>query len=388
MRLATLAAIYGLGAGMVAALVLWMMGLVSRVVWAGPESWWYVFLIIMTGGGLIASLRRVYDGEPLAEQLADIRDPAPDARHNAMVMAIMAIVAVGFGGAVGPEAGILAVVTELSALVSIRLARSNQETRLLAEASAAGALGGLYGSPPAGAVVVEEHPEAPRWQLYLAALTGLFGFLMTASLFLPEHALRLKLPDYVASGNGSDMILSLLPALFGAGAALFFALILPFLQLFLRKCGGVVVQTMIGTTLFACLAAALPILRFSGHHEFGALLEWGQGAGMMPLLGLSLLKAMALAICLAAGWRGGAAFPLMFVGAAAGDAALMLIPVTPPTAALVAGMTAALTVGMGKPVAAIFIALLILGTPAVGPLCIGAAIGWAVSRLVPLPELH
>lgn len=235
MRLGVLAALYGLIAGAVGAMVLWLMGLVSKLVWSGPESGWYIFLMVMTGGALIALLRHIDNGEGLAEQIADLRSPGQNARRNAAMMAVMAIVAVGFGGAIGPEAGILAVVEELSILIGARLARNNAEARLLAEAGAAGALGGLYGSPPAGAMVVQEHPEAPRWQLYLAALTGLLGFLYTASLFLPEHAMHLALPPYIAPGDGQDMLWSVLPALLGAAGGLAFILLLPAMQAFLES---------------------------------------------------------------------------------------------------------------------------------------------------------
>lgn len=388
MRLGALAALYGLVAGVVAALVLWLMGVVSRLVWAGPDKGWYIFLMVMTGGALIALLRHFRDGEGLADQIADLGDPGRDARQEAAIMAAMAIVAVGFGGAIGPEAGILAVVSELSALIGARLALNNADERLLAEAGAAGALGGLYGSPPAGAMVVQEHPEAPRWQLYLAALTGLFGFLSAASLFLPDHALRISLPAYDQVLDGREILWSVLPALLGAAGGLAFIVLLPALQAFLSRFGGVVAQTMLGTLIFALLAATWPILRFSGHHELEAMLDWAAGAGMAALLGLAFLKALALAICLASGWRGGAAFPLLFIGAAAGASALWIAPDLPVTPMLIAGMTAALTVGMGKPLAAMLIAALIIGLPAVGPLCVGAAVGWAAAQLVKTPQLH
>lgn len=109
---------------------------------------------------------------------------------------------------------------------------------------------------------------------------------------------------------------------------------------------------------------------------------------MAGLMILAMLKALALALCLGSGWRGGAAFPLLFIGAAAGAAALWLVPETPPTIALVAGMAAALTAGMGKPLAAMLIALLIMGAPAVGPLCIGLAFGWAATRVSAPSKIH
>lgn len=389
MILALLAALYGLIAGVLAAAVLWLMDQVSHLVWSGPDTAAYIFATIMVGGVLIALLRCIHDGQDLAGQLAEFRAPDVRARREAALMASMAIVAVGFGGAIGPEAGILAVAEELSLLVSIRIARTNAaRAALIRESIAAGALGGLYASPPAGAMAAQNPGEAPKWQLYLAALTGLFGFVFTLKQFLPERALRISLPGYPDPGDGLDMILAILPAVLGAVIGLLFLTMLPVLKTLLGKCGGLAVQTLIGTLLFAGLAAALPILRFSGHHEFPELLSFGAQSGALALFGLAALKVLALAICLAAGWRGGAAFPLLFAGAAAGGSAVWILPAIPETAAIIAGMTAALTAGLGKPIAAMLIAFLIVGNPAAGPLLIGAAIGWAASRLVPHSNMH
>ncbi|SIS91720.1 Voltage gated chloride channel [Paracoccus saliphilus] len=140
--------------------------------------------------------------------------------------------------------------------------------------------------------------------------------------------------------------------------------------------------------MFSLLATAFPILRFSGHHELQEMLHWGQEAGLIALLALAALKVLALSLCLASGWRGGAAFPLIFAGAAAGAAAVWLLPQSPVTVAVVAGIGAALTVGMGKPLAAMLIALLLIGPVAIEPLCTGLLIGWLVSRQLPKAELH
>lgn len=78
--------------------------------------------------------------------------------------------AVGFGGTVGPEAGILAVVAELSVLVTAMLARLNQPGDLVGEIGAVDALGGLYSSPPGAALLLNEKPQTSKWQLYAVAL--------------------------------------------------------------------------------------------------------------------------------------------------------------------------------------------------------------------------
>lgn len=109
---------------------------------------------------------------------------------------------------------------------------------------------------------------------------------------------------------------------------------------------------------------------------------------MGALLMLAFLKALALALCLVSGWRGGAVFPLLFIGAAAGAATLVPVPQIPVTVAIVAGMSAALTTGMGRPIAAMLIAALLIGPTVLGSLCVGCIVGWAVSNLAPAPKLH
>lgn len=56
--------------------------------------------------------------------------------------------------------------------------------------------------------------------------------------------------------------------------------------------------------------------------------------------------------------------------------------------ALVAGMTAAATVGMGKPVAVLLIMLLLTGASAPGALCVGALVGYGAARLLPARAGH
>ena len=179
-----------------------------------------------------------------------------------------------------------------------------------------------------------------------------------------------------------------MPALLGAAVGLLARWSQPRLAHSLARLGNPMVQTLAGTALFALLAAVVPLVRFSGHHELVHALEHGVTAGAAALLGLALLKALALALCLASGWRGGEIFPLLFAGAAAGLAAVHALPGLPVTVALVAGMTAAATVGMGKPVAVLLIMLLLTGASAPGTLCVGALVGYGAARLLPARAGH
>ena len=198
--------------------------------------------------------------------------------------------------------------------------------------------------------------------------------------------MALPLPPHTTPRDGSDLLWAIVPALLGAGTGLLARWSQPRLAHALARLGTPMVQTLAGTALFALLAAAVPLVRFSGHHELVHALEHGVTAAA-ALLGLALLKALAMALCLASGWRGGQIFPLLFAGAAAELAAVNGQPGLPVTVALVAGMTAAATVGMGKPVAVLLILLLLTGASAPG-LCVGALVGYGAARLLPARAGH
>jgi H+/Cl- antiporter ClcA len=397
MRQALVAGVYGAAAGMIAAAVLGAMQGLEAVLWAGEPSALRIFLTILAGGALIAGLRRIDGGQEddLAAQLRQAGDPSAFHWRRSALLAAMAILAVAFGGAIGPEAGTLAVVSELSAIVSLAIARSAADRQFIGEVGAAAALGGLYGSPPGGTLLAEPAAEGPQTEpkahqilLFLAAVAGLAGFLLAAKVLLPGGGMRVHLPPAAAPDAPGGMVAAVIPATFGGLAGLAFVLLLPRVQALLARLGGVEVQTLAGSAGFAALAAAFPILRFSGHHEIEAMLGWAGSASMPQLLGLAALKVLCLTLCLASGWRGGAIFPLIFVGAAAGSSVLAFVPALDPTVASLAGITAAATVGMGKPLAAILIVALLVAPFVAGAICVGALVGLIFARLCPVGAVH
>ena len=407
-----IAIFYGLGVGAVAALVLWAMNSLTDIIWHHEygDTPLYIFGVIMAGGLFIALLRHHMEGRDpdLAEQIeqASHSQNKPDSNHfkDISLLAIMAIIAVAFGGAIGPEAGILAVIMEMSALVSLAIARSKAEQKLIGDIGVAAALGGLYASPPGGALISTEDTthhdpdkdgeavstdkdKDTRFLLFLAGVCGFIGFFGVGSIILGGDGMRITLPEFARAAILSVMMYSLLPALLGGLTGLLFISLLPVLRALLARTGGIFVQTLVGTALFALLASLWPILRFSGHHELVEMTHWAASNTSLALA-LALLKVTALTICVASGWKGGAIFPLLFAGAAAGAVVIPIIPPELTTAALIAAMCASATVGMGKPIAALLIVALLIAPFAAGPLIIGALVGLGLSRIGPKAELH
>lgn len=380
---------WGALAGAAAAVALVLILGMQHVVWEilpVADSRWYIALAVFTGGVLIALLRRHAEEADLHRQITEAEDPLSLRRRRVLVLTASAMIAVGFGGPIGPEAGLIGVVAELSAIVSHRIARTKAEARLIGTTGTAAALAGLYGSPPAGAAYRDDTLAPGRGLTLLAATSGFFGFLVTLRL-LGSEGIEISLPE--AGGRDLTRLLAAVPAAaLGAAVAIGFRALHPVLARLAAASGGVVRQTLIGSALLALLLSAWPLLRFSGHHEMHEVAELASSGAWLTLLALGALKALALALALSAGWRGGEFFPIVFAGAAAGGAALAVVPGLDASAALVAGLAAAATIAMAKPLAVLLICVLLFPGVDLGPLLVGVGLGMVLLRLVPLPSAH
>lgn len=378
----------GLAAGAVTALMLALMHGLEALIWQGDAGPLRIALTILAGGLLVAMMRWRLPRASLETQLQDSRDGRGQPLSKAMTLAGLGIVSVAFGGAIGPEAGILAVVAELSALISARIARDVAEARLIGQIGVAGALGGLYGSPPGGASYANDAPDAPWPLLVLAALAGLIGLLLMNAVLPDGAGLQLPLPEAPRFA-----LPHLLPAILAglAGAlvgALHVAGLLGFRAVLRAISGDVRVQVIAGTVLFAALAAAFPILRFNGQHEMAHLAQHGSDLGAGYLAGLAVMKGLVLALCLSAHWLGGPIMPLAMAGAAAGAAVAALVPGVDIGIAAAAGVAACCTVGMNKPVVVLLVLILMATTAALLPLTIGVMIGWLIAQALPAERPH
>lgn len=377
----------GFVAGAVAALTFAAMKGVSWLVWQAPGldgRRWYVAAVIIVGGVLIAVLRPFTDNGDLQSEIAAAEDPTGARRRRIGLVGLSAIIAVGFGGAIGPEAGLIAVVADLSSLVARRIARTSAEARLIGRSGVAGALAGLYVSPPGAAVYDDDSVGPTKLAVLVASVAGLVGFFVVLSaLQIPHHPL--VLPAYAPDRWGADAVMAIVPAVVAALLVLGVSWLHHRLTDLLGRAGGLRVQSAIGSALFALLAAAWPMLRFSGHETFDDVSAWVSSGRWDLLAWMIVLKPVAMVVCLAAGWRGGEFFPLMLTGACVGALTTAVLPL-PLAAAMVAAMAAATAVGLRKPMAAGLIVVFLSGGAALVPTVVGLIVASIVIRRTTEPD--
>lgn len=375
----------GLVGGVMAAITYGAMILLQEAIWGALlDSRWVILPVMVAGGAAIGLTRMMAAGPGLEEQIAQARDPLAIHRREAAWVALGAIFAVAFGGAIGPEAGILAVTAQLSSFVSLRLARSAAGRRSLAEAGIAGALSGVYGSAAGGPIHAEPKDAVPRPLFFVAGLAGLMGFVATAE-FLMEGAIgMMRLPRLTAESTIWDTALACLAGAAGAAAGAAFLQLRSWVSAVLaRSVASRFWQPVAGGAAAGLLCTMAPILLFSGHNEIGEMLRLGAEHGPTLLIFLSLAKALACALCVGSHWQGGVVFPMCFSGGAAGAAVLFLLPGLDPVLGVAAGMSAAAAVGMRRPLVAGAIMLFTIGGDLAVAVLVGTLIGWYALRLLP-----
>lgn len=252
---------YGAVAGAVAAVTFLLMKGLEHLLRSHTEARWYIFLVVLLGGVILAWLRTRDVDSNLDDQLAAAKDPSSLHRRKTAYLAASAIIAVGFGGSIGPEAGLVAVVAQLSIMVSRRIARSEAEQQVIGTAGSAAALAGLYGSPPGGATYGDDTLSPSKWIGIAAGISGFLAFLAVVKLAGVE-AHGMELPELPPTALNT-FVVAAVPAVLASILALAHAKLKPLLLSLLGKLGSGWRQTLIGSALLAALLAAFPLMRFS-----------------------------------------------------------------------------------------------------------------------------
>lgn len=212
----------------------------------------------------------------------------------------------------------------------------------------------------------------------LAGVCGMLGFWLSYQWLAGSDFQPLPLPAYRSESR--DALLAAPAALAGAALGLTYQWLhhgVP--RLWTRISARPTVHILLGSAVFAGMAAAVPLLRFSGHHEIEHALahsaQHGIALGVWALLGLSLAKMLAVAVCLASDWRGGEVFPALFAATALAGAIHLMLPAVPLTVAIMGAAGALLTACTGKPIGVLLVMLLLSGAAAPGALLTGVLTG-------------
>ena len=397
-----IAAVLGAGVGLISIGFLFAVKTAKELIWTteveriNPVV---VLSICVVGGLLVGVLNQLAEKSrsevhDLTEAIADMEEvetkQAPPARLI-FGRAGLGVVSLGFGGPLGPEAPLIALVAQLSSRLS-HILRVTQAR--VVELSVAGSLGVLFGVPLVLAGIESEEKAknrnigqriVARGPEILAAISSLF----VITKLLPEIGIhQFTSANSAEVGFGIDLIWVALIAVLAASLGLAIVRATPKArELVVSKIpGGAIPAGLLSGLILGASAVVTPLVLFSGHHEIQEILDSPIGIG--NLLVVVALKTLVLIACLAGGWYGGQIFPLAFIGAGTALLVAELVNSSATLGLVAAGFVAASAVGIRRPALALLLGFVLFPSTTYIPMLLATVIAVAIigKRSAELPS--
>lgn len=322
-------------------------------------------LVPVLGGVLLAALgfltRRRFTRQPVDPIEANALHGGRMNVGESLLVALKTMVSSGFGASVGLEAGYTQASSAFASRIAEAMRLRRRDIRTLVGCAAAGAISAAFDAPITGAfygfeLIIGTYSVALVAPVLAASLAasltaGWLGAVQTTIEVGP-------VPLLTASDLTPFMLLGLIGGLL---AVAIMQLVTGIERGFRWARIPAWARPVVGGALVGGLALMTPHVLSSGH---GALhVDLQSSAGWQMLLVLFVLKALASALSLGSGFRGGLFFASLYLGALFGKAYALIIvawgivPHLSPLLSSVVGM-AALAVGIvGGPMTMAFLAL-------------------------------
>ena len=397
-----IAAVLGAGVGLISIGFLAAVKTAKYLIWTSELERInpvVVLSICVVGGLLVGVLNQLAEKSrsevhDLTEAIADMEEvetkQAPPARLI-FGRAGLGVVSLGFGGPLGPEAPLIALVAQLSSRLS-HILRVTQAR--VVELSVAGSLGVLFGVPLVLAGIESEEKAkgrnigqriVARGPEILAAISSLF----VITKLLPEIGIhQFTSANSAEVGFGIELIWVALIAVLAASLGLAIVRATPKAREFVvsKIPGGAIPAGLISGVILGVSAVVTPLVLFSGHHEIQEILD--SPIATSELLIVVGFKTLVLIACLAGGWYGGQIFPLAFIGAGTALLVAELVNSSSTLGLVAAGFVAASAVGIRRPALALLLGFVLFPSTTWIPMLLATVIAVAVigKRSAELPS--
>ncbi|WP_082597971.1 ion channel protein [Kitasatospora sp. Root107] len=343
----------------------------------GFNPWWIILVLTVTGAAVGLTVWQAPGHAGPDPATTDLVGP-PVSPYVLPGLIVASILALAGGVSLGPENPITMVNIALAYWLGRRFMPSAGPVLWIALA-AAGTIGALFGTPLAAALILSEMPgPGALWDRLFAPLTAAVTGSMT-TLLLVGNDFVVKVPGFPGA-RVVDVVWALLVGAVGAliGLAAVYAFPLVY-RTFQQIPHPVAMLTVGGLVLGALGALGGELTLFKGLDQVKDLALDYTRYGFWELLGMAVLKLVAVVIAAGSGFRGGRIFPSVFAGAALGFAVSTLIPSVPPALAVACAILGVLLAVTRQGWLSLFTAAVIVPDLTLLPLlCVAALPAWLI----------
>lgn len=407
LRLVLLGALIGVPAALVAAGFLGLVHYLQHWIWDDlPDAlgyssppWFLVLLLPVVGAAIVVVARTFLPGDGGHSPLEGLGGgPAPPDHALGIVLAATATLA--FGAVLGPEAPLVALGAVVAVVLTSFARLDQRESAVLSTSGAFAAVAAVFGGPIVAGVLMVESAAAGLGAAmlpvllpgFVAAAVGyviIIGFGDWGGLDVPGIAVP-SLPPY----EGTHVTDLLLAVVVGIVAAIVVVVVRTLATRVagdgrerlgmpaLLVTGGLAVGVL--AVLADALGASSQDVLFSGQSSVPTLVAEDSTSIVFVLLAA---KALAFAVCLGCGFRGGFIFPAIFLGIGLATLAVIWFDVS-PTWAIAAGAAAGMAAMSRLLLSSILFATLLTGTAgldAVPAAVLAAAAAWITATALERP---
>jgi H+/Cl- antiporter ClcA len=386
-RLVLLGALVGIPAGLAGALFLGLVHGLEDWLWPASPEWYLVVGLPVAGALIVIAARTLLPGDGGHSPITGLHAAAITPISHAPGIAVAAVGTLAFGAVLGPEAPVIALGSIVGVAVTSFARLGQKETTVLANAGSFSAISALFGGPIVAGVMMVEAGVGLGATLIPALLPGFVAAAVGYLIFVGFgdwgglNAPGLAVPD-LPLYEGTHLLDLLVALAVGVITALLLAAVARAAHRVAAARLGLAPLLLAGGLLVGVLAEienglggdSQEIL-FSGQSAIPDLIVESSTA---VLLGILALKALAYAISLGCGFRGGPIFPAVFLGI--GIATLPVVWFdTSPTLAIAVGAAAGMAAQTRFILTAMLFAALLVGSQgldAVPAAVLAAAAAW------------
>ena len=400
-RLVLLGALVGIPAAAVAAVFLGLVHDFEHWLWVDlPEDlgesqppWYLVLGLPVVGAAIVLAARKILPGDGGHAPL-DGLDPRPLPLSHAPGIALAAFGTLAFGAVLGPEAPVVALGSIVALAVTAFARLGDREAHILAVAGAFAAISALFGGPLVGGVLMTESALALGTALVPALLPGFVAAAVGYTIFVGFgdwgglETPGLVVPD-LELYDGTRVVDLLLAVAIGLVTALLVAGVHHFTTEVAAERArrfGLTASLLGGGLLVGALALLADALGsdsqdvlFSGQASIAPLVAETSTGVILVLLAA---KALAYAVSLVAGFRGGPIFPAIFLGIGIATLPVVWFDMS-PTFAIGVGAAAGMAAHSQLLLSAMLLGALLVGSAGVDTVpgaVLAAATAWIVAR--------